>query len=337
MRKRSIGIVGICSLWMLAAPAFGEAPTGVVASAEVPVVNSNVAKARKEALTEALVSVNLSQAERMVSPSVWLENQDIVSAKLSGDPRPFIKDFRVRAKASDGVMRVEVSAAPREERLRTELLKWGILYDRARRPRIEMIPLEEQRTGSGLTTDRSTQWTTRVAQRLRGMGFLVVDASSGHLSDIAIGGYVSAYKDQAISISLSGFQKSPSLELAKVQGSYPVDQGPDLAAGLAVSALLEKLLPAWFRVSGEGKEYAIEISGIKSYKQYTEIRELFNSGRGGFASGKEGTYAPGAVTFRVVYGGAVKDLVSALTRVRLSGGQIQVVEASGQTVSATVR
>ena len=116
-----------------------------------------------------------------------------------------------------------------------------------------------------------------------------------------------------------------------------MDLGPDVAAGLVASALLENMLPAWFRVSGDGREYVVGFSGVKSYKQYQEISGVLNSGRDGFASGVERTYAPGAVSFAVVYGGPVTDLAQALGRIQITDGRIAVTEALGQTVSVTIR
>jgi hypothetical protein len=346
--RLGIAVFGASSVvWAVAFAQTQEVSKAIEASAEVAVVKRNVAGARDEALQKALSSVNLQLAEKLVPVSVWVDNQDIVVKRLTGDPRPYIQDFRVLQEGSaGGVLRIEVSAVPRAEKLREDLLKWGILYDRARRPVIGVAMLEDRRPGTGTKGNPSPQWTARLVKRLRGLGFLVNEvrerirpkgAPEADPNDVIVSGIVSPYGDRAVSVQLAASSVKPPAELAKVRGSFPMDEGPDAAAGLIASAFLENLLPAWFRASGEGREYSVGISGLKSYKQYQEIAAIFNSGRDGFASGVERTYASGFVSFSVVYGGSMADLVAVLGKIQVSGGRIQVTDVMGQSVSATIR
>jgi hypothetical protein len=252
----------------------------------------------------------------------------------------------LREGSAGGVLRIEVSAVPRTEKLRGELLKWGLLYDRSRRPRIGVSLFEGRRSPTGAPGVFSAKWTGRLVERLRGLGFpgsevapqaRRVDSSGMETHDVVVSGSASVYGNQAVSVDLSAARGNPLTEIAKIQGSFPLDEGPAVAAGLIASALLENLLPAWFRVNGDSREYAVRISGLKSYKQYLEISGVVNSGRDGFASGMERTYAPNEVTFTLAYGGSVTDLVQALGRIRLTEGSVAVTEVSGSTVSATIR
>jgi hypothetical protein len=350
LKRRSIGIAVIGSVLWLSALARAQSPAPpetVVAWGESTAVRENPSGARGEALEKALSSVNFLQAEKLVAPSVWSEVADVVGRRLAGDPRPYIQDFRVlREERSGDKLRIEVGAVPRVGKLREELLRWGILYDRPRRPRIAVAMIHARRPGGPMQGAPSPQWTGLLAARLRSLGFSVhelgIQPPSGMSNgiegaDLVVTGFVSAYGDRAVSADLSGSAGNPPVELARLQSSFPLEGGADLASGLIVSGLLENLLPAWFRAHGEGKEYSVGFTGVKSYKQYTEISGTFQSGRNGFASGMERAYSAGKVVFRVVFGGSVEELAAALASLPLTEGRVEVTGISGDTVSATVR
>ncbi|MFH1262053.1 MAG: hypothetical protein V1495_01230 [Pseudomonadota bacterium] len=348
MRARVLTVVGIlCALFVgVVSAQTNDAPVPITASGDSPIAKANAATAREAALDKALISACMTQSQVLIPPALWTANQDIVLARLSVDPKPYIQDFRVlKEERSRDAMKLSVSAVPRVEKLRSDLVRWGILYDRTTRPRLGLQNLEKRAPGSRKGVP-SSDWTRKVARRLVGLGFTVDElgsearksASPGTEShEIEITGALTFAGGKTVTGSLSGYRVKPPAELARAQGSFSLESGEDQAAGLMASALLENVLPAYFRSIGEGRDYRIILSGMKSYRQYSEVRDYLNSGRGGFSSAIEKAYAPSRATFAVVFNGSAAELGRALGLLALTEGRILVTAVTETEVAGEIR
>jgi hypothetical protein len=314
----------------------------VTADGSVDVLAGNVARARTEAVKAAMAAGLLKASSDLLTSDVFASSQDILRAVFADNPKALIQDYRLLKEGHPGpaTLAVQISIVPDSRKLKEDLIRLGILFDRSKRPTILLNPIEERAGAKKLgTTAVSKAWTHRIIQRLGGLGYKVESpgAPDQKGADITAFGLISKFQGKAVTFEFQGVASATKTDLGKVQGRYDLSQPPELIAGLAATQMLSQILPAWFRLAGEGRTYDVLVTGIKSNAAYKELRDLFNSGAGGFTSGKESMYAPGAVGFEVLYDGNVNGLARAMAAFRMHGTSLKVTEVTERSVRIEAR
>ena len=136
MKERFNGIVAVFSCVLLIATAvFAEAQTQISAEGEAEIVSGNRANARSQALETAMIEGLLSAASGLTTPFVSQNARDILGAVIAERPQQFVRNYKlVSEEVKGGTLRIRVTLKLKIEELRGELSKYGLLYDRARRP-----------------------------------------------------------------------------------------------------------------------------------------------------------------------------------------------------------
>lgn len=315
----------------------------VNAIGEAPILKRNQAVARSQAIQNAMVQAFGALAQEMLSPVFVQTNQDVLWEKVEKSPRRYVRDYKLLGQSVEEEMfYVETEMMMRVGMVREDLVRWGMIYDGVRRPKFGIFPLMEKKTLNSTRGNPSLVWTARLANRLRGMGYEVeeirtkaVDASSVY--DIGISGSFSTYGDKNFSASLHLARRKPSQNLARLNVSFPLSKEKELVVGLLALNALQRVLPAWFRQTGEGRQYALIVRGLKSFADYEKLLDSLHSSQEGFLSAKEKIYSPGEVTFQVLYNGSLNKFVGSLNRIRLAKLRFNITEAQGNTVYIEVQ
>lgn len=324
MNRRLIGIALVSSGWITGL--FGQtplpSPDASTAVGEAKVTGGNLAEARNSATEEAMKGVVLNAALGFLSNDAGQRNRDVVLSRVATPPRRFIQDYKlIRETPSVDVMQVELRAVPLKDKIREEMIRWGILFDRAHRPKFNLLTLQEQADRSSAKHSPSLKWTRLLASRLRGLGFVVEEGKGnarGGEADITLWGTLQTTGKNDLRANLQAAIEKPTTKLLAMQESFSFEDSEATIAGGMATLLLEKTLPAWFVQSGEGRVFDVTIDGLTSAKPYKEILDALNSGKGGFSSGFERMYAPGTITFASVYDGTSRELAEALLKLPLS-------------------
>ncbi|HLG20678.1 MAG TPA: hypothetical protein VI895_12805 [Bdellovibrionota bacterium] len=347
MRVRSTGIAVICSFVSGIAGAWAAEESPAIPSAgEAQVSSKDLAKAKGNALDAAMLGAVESAASKLLPSVLFGLNRDLISYKAAQNLRTFVKDYKLqREQVKDNVLRVEALVVPRTEKIQEELERWGILFASQRRPTIYLSPFEERGVkGPAGPRSYSAIWTERLLRRLRGLGYTVekkgpspqsrsgAGKTSKTDSAILIRGTFALRGNEAISGDLQAVLEPVTMELANVRGNFSLKDGPELAAGLLVLSLLEKMIPAWLKQMGEGRVYEVTVQGLSSFRPYKELRDFLTSGREGISSAQESAYSPGRVTFTVTFEGTGAELARVLGKPSFAGTRLAVSNISQRSV-----
>ena len=129
---------------------------------------------------------------------------------------------------------------------------------------------------------------------------------------------------------ISGDRKSFRLSVDPKQDS-------SLTAGMIAIGALRVALPRWVQHVGGGRLFTVSVSGMKTYQQYTSVKDLLSSGSSGFSSAKEIAYAQGRVVFKVVYSGTIEKMARAINGAKVANRTLRVDGTQGTSMNVTFR
>jgi hypothetical protein len=344
LRRRFNGIVAACSVLFFTSTSFAaeqEPKADVRVTGSSPIIAQNAVKARSDAVDQAMVEAALSAASELLTTEIFAQNKDVLNELFSAKPKSWIQDYKVLNENRSDPKKIEVvlSVVPNRKRLREELSRMGILFDRSKRPTLVMYFLTEPIPGKkgASVTSGSKSWTRRVASRLQRLGYNVdvvetIRPDQPRYWDIVVDGVISQFRNRAISFELHGVHMKTKTDLGRVQARFNLDDRLDLIAGMGAIRLLGQVLPEWFRQTGEGRTFSVTVVGLKSYAAYKDLKDFFNSGASGFTSARESMISQGVVSFDVMYDGEMAGLMKAMRSLKIKTASFNVTESGDRAI-----
>ncbi len=326
MKKQFIGIVLGCSFFLYALSGQSAPYEEVRVVGETEVVGQNYASAREEAIGEAMNEGILKVSEDFFNPSQFSQIKDIIEVRLGEKRRRLVKDYRLLGETrKGGNLEVELLVVPLKDQVRRELIRWGILFDRIKRPTFFIQPFE----GS-----QGAIWAQRIQNRLADLGYL--SASSKEEADVLLSGEIGKEGRKSIpaqiTIEMKNVQKRSSRRKVSLQKEWEERE----MAGFLATAALGKVIPPWLKMVGSGRVYEIEVSGLRNNLPLRELRKMLNSDEWGFSEGKDAEYSAGSVVFETVFDGEMGKLVKTLAQMKVAGDSLKVVDVKDRKVKVEI-
>ncbi len=207
----AIIFITVLALFPLSAPA-EENEKEIVATG---MADGTDAKARDEAIDDALRQAVKQGMGSFVSSETLVENMILVEDRIYSETRGYINSYKViKEKAADKYYSVKISAVVRLSKLGDDLESIGLLIRKKRNPRV-MVVLHSREIASSwfeYVRDGNRNLENRIESALMRKGFKVVDAGQ-------------VARKKKVEVALSGNDYSSAAKIAKDFGAEVLISG----------------------------------------------------------------------------------------------------------------
>lgn len=339
---RAVIWLGVMTFLVSPAKADGTIGQEIRVSVSAPISGRPTAVVEGELSQEGIVQALLKVSSSLLKPDLFTKTQDVLKRRIEDDGGSLVADYRVlRKSTADGILRMDLSVFPKRDQVEMKLESWGFSDVSVKKPGIGLYPLAERGAKSS-SLERPAQWTSRLARRLRDLGYSVEElrgptpenpaATTKEVVDFVVWGTYGLHREDTWTAQVSAAAPGGHSNPVSLQGNFKLEEGADLAAGLLASRLLERILPLWSRQIGTGDAYELEFRGLKSQRSYQDVRALLNSGQRGLVGAKEHEFTVGSVVFEATFEGSAGELGRMLEGRGITGGVLHVASSTGKRV-----